>query len=55
MAKAPRYEDSPADKREDKKLAKKAGMAPAAFEKSGKDAKFDAAGQAALNKKAKKK
>ncbi len=54
MAKSPRYENSPADKREDKRLAKKAGMSVKAFEESGKDRAADAAGQRRLDKKGRK-
>lgn len=49
MSKAPKYEGSPADNREDKRLAKKAGMSESKFEKSGKDKKFDLAGQKRFN------
>lgn len=54
MAKA-RYEGSPTDKRQDKKLAKRKGMTLRAYERSGADKKADAAGQRKLDaKKAKK-
>lgn len=46
---AKKYEGSPEDEREDKRLAKKAGMSKSAFEKSGKDKKFDLAGQKRYN------
>jgi hypothetical protein len=49
MAKPPRYEGSPADNRKDSRLAKKAGVSRAAFEKTKLDRKLDAAGQKKLN------
>jgi hypothetical protein len=49
-----RYEDSPADKRADKRGARKAGMTMAQWEKSAADKKADAAARAKLRRKRKK-
>jgi hypothetical protein len=49
-----KYEDSAADKREDARAAKKAGVPLAKFEKSGAEKKLDAAGQKRMNAKGKK-
>lgn len=50
MANAPRYEDSPADKANDRKAAKALGKTVAEFEGSAQDAVMDAQGQAALSR-----
>lgn len=55
MAKAARYEGSAADRKEDRKGAKKAGLSLKAFEKSGADKAKDKAGQKKLDAKAKRK
>lgn len=55
MVKAPRFEGSKADKAEDKKNAKKAGVTVRQWEKSPGDRKADAAGQRKLDAKAKTK
>ena len=51
----PRYEGSPADKAQDKKMAKRKGMTLKAYERSGLDKKMDAAGQRKLDAKMRKK
>ena len=48
-----KYEGSAADKKADKKNARKAGMTLRAWEKSAADKKKDAAGQRTLDKKKK--
>ncbi len=53
--KAKRFENSPADKREDKTNAKKNGMALAKYERSSIDKKKDAEGQRKLDAKLKRK
>ena len=53
--KATRFENSPADKREDKTNAKKHGMSMAKYEKSSTDRKADSAGQKKMDAKAKRK
>ena len=50
-----RYEGSPADKKQDRKNAKKRGESLKAYEASAFDKKADAAGQRKLDKKAKAK
>lgn len=50
-----KYEGSPADKRRDKKMAKKKGMSLKAYERSGADKKADKAGQRELDAKKKRK
>ena len=45
-----KYEDSPEDKNEDMKNAKKAGMSAVAYEKSGKDKTADNEGQKRFEK-----
>jgi hypothetical protein len=55
MARTPRYEGSPADERKDRRMAKSRGESLRAFERSAADRKEDAAGQRALNRKAKAK
>lgn len=55
MAKAAKYEGSPADRRKDRVGAKKAGMSMKAWEKSDADKKADTKGQKALNAKKRKK
>lgn len=55
MAKAPRYEDSPKDNANDKRMAKKTGVSLKKWEASKADAKMDAAAQKKLNAKAKRK
>jgi len=47
--KARKYENSPADKAEDKAKAKKMGMALGKYEKSATDKKADKAGQKKLD------
>jgi hypothetical protein len=49
-----RYEGSPADRRADKKGAKRAGMTMKQWERSAADKKKDAAGQRKLNRRKKK-
>lgn len=51
MAKARRYEGSAADKREDARGAKRAGVSLKAYERTAADRREDARGQAALSKK----
>jgi hypothetical protein len=53
MAKAAKFEGSKADKAQDRKGAKKAGMSLKAWERSAADKKADAAGQRRLDKKRK--
>jgi hypothetical protein len=53
--KAKRFENSPADKAEDKRNAKKMGMPLAKYERSAADKKADAKGQNRLDAKAKSK
>ncbi len=55
MARAPRFEGSAADRAEDRRNAKKHGVTLKAWEKSAGDKKADAAGQRALDRKAKAK
>jgi hypothetical protein len=55
MARAPRYEGSPPDQRRDAIGAKKMGVSKAAYERTAKDRRQDAAGQRAFNKAAMKK
>lgn len=50
-----RYEGSPADRRADKRNAKKAGVTLKAWKKSPADRKADAKGQKALDRKKKRK
>lgn len=50
MARGKSYEGSAADKREDKRGAKKAGTSLKAYERSAADKKEDARGQAKMNK-----
>ena len=52
MARAPRFEGSAADRAEDRKNAKKHGVTLKAWERSPGDKKADAAGQRALDRKA---
>ena len=54
MAKAPMFEGSKADNREDAKAAKKAGVSRGKFETSKADAKMDAKGQKLFGRKGKK-
>ena len=49
-----KFENSPADKREDKKNSKRLGMTLKQYERSPQDAKADREGQRKLDKKAKK-
>jgi hypothetical protein len=44
-----RYEDSPADRADDKRMAKKRGMSLKEWESSAEDAKRDAAAQSKLD------
>ena len=50
-----RYEGSPADKKQDRKTAKKRGESLKAYEKSAYDRKADGAGQRKLDKKSARK
>jgi len=50
MARAPRYEGSPADRRKDAREAKARGESLRAFERSAADKKEDAAGQRKLDR-----
>lgn len=50
-----RYEGSPADEKADKANAKKHGMTVKAWEKSAMDKREDAKGQAAMDRKRKRK
>lgn len=54
-SKPKRFEGSPADKAEDKRGAKKAGVSVKAWEGSPSDKRADAAGQRKLNAAAKRK
>ena len=55
MAKAARYEGSPQDRRKDRAAEKRTGMTAKQWEQSAADKKADAAGQRALDRKAKAK
>ena len=48
MAKAPPFEGSPKDRRQDKAGAKKMGISQKAYERTPQDARQDRAGQAAM-------
>ena len=54
MARKPRWEDSPADKRADKAGAKKGGTPVAKYERSAEDKRKDAVAQRKMDKKGRK-
>jgi len=54
VKKTVRYEGSPADKRADRRGARRAGMTMAQWERSAADKKADAAARAKLRRKGKK-
>lgn len=55
MARSPRYEGSPEDRRKDRAAAKKAGVTMKAWEKSAADKVKDRAGQKKIDAKKKRK